>query len=68
MTMREIYEAHQVGRPFVEANYKQALITLESEGKIVADPPAVAVPPKKARRKGTFGPDVKVIFPPKGRR
>jgi three-Cys-motif partner protein len=64
-TMREIYEAHHVGRPFVEQNYKQALVTLEADGKITADPPAVATPPKKPRRKGTFADTVQVTFPPR---
>ena len=68
LTMSEVYEAHNVGRPFVEANYKQALTVLEAAGRILADPPAIAAPPQEPRRKGTFGPDVKVTFPAKGRR
>jgi len=60
-SMKEIYEAHHVGRPFVERNYKHALGTLETDGKITADPPA------KARRKGTFGENVQVTFPSRNR-
>ena len=67
MTLKEIYEAHNVRKPFVEANYKKVLLKLETEGRITADPPAVAVPPQKPRRKGTFASDVKVTFPPKDR-
>ena len=61
MSMKEIYEAHNIGRPFVAPNYKHALLGLESDGKITADPPM------KARRKETFGDNVKVTFPPTGR-
>jgi three-Cys-motif partner protein len=68
VTMREVYEEHNVGRPFVEANYKQALMALEAAGRVRADPPAIATPPQKSRRKGTFGPDVKVTFPAEHRR
>jgi hypothetical protein len=57
MTMREIHEAHHIGRPFVEANYKQALLALEAAGRIVTEPP------QQSRPKGTFGPNVQVAFP-----
>jgi three-Cys-motif partner protein len=63
MTMREIYEQHHVGRPYIESNYKLALNNLESQGKIKADPPAE----KRQKREGktTFSSSVKVIFPAK---
>lgn len=55
LTMKQIYEKHNVGKPYIKANYKSVLLQLESEGKIQADP--------SERRKGTFGDDVKVTFP-----
>jgi three-Cys-motif partner protein len=63
LTMREIFEAHHIGHPFVESNYKHVLTALEAEGSITADPPAVPAPGQRARRKNTFGPDVRVSFP-----
>lgn len=59
ITMQEIYMQHNVGRSYISKNYKTALINLESQGKITAEPPF------NERRKNTFGDSVKVIFPPK---
>jgi hypothetical protein len=42
--------------PYVKRNYKDVLLRLEAEGKIQAQP--------AKRRKGTFGDDVIVTFPP----
>jgi three-Cys-motif partner protein len=55
--MRAIYERHSVDRPFIEKNYKQALISLEAKGAIEVDPPS---PP---RRKNTFADHVRASFP-----
>jgi three-Cys-motif partner protein len=65
MRMQEIYEKHNVGRPFIEKNYKQVLGKMEAEGIITADPPAA----KRRKYKGevTFGPNVLVTFPKKAR-
>jgi three-Cys-motif partner protein len=57
LTMRKIYEKHSVDRPFIEKNYKQALINLEAMGTIEADPPA------SSRRKNTFAGHVLASFP-----
>lgn len=61
LTMLEVYERHNVGRPYVKANYKSALTSLETAKKITAQPPADSRP----KRKGavTFADDVQVIFP-----
>ncbi len=59
LTMKEIFDRHNVETPYVERNYKEALRKLEGAGRIVADPPS------NKRRKGTFGDDVVVTFPPK---
>jgi three-Cys-motif partner protein len=57
LTMKEIYVCHNVGRRYIEKNYKDVLKKMEQERKIVADPPA------SVRHKGTFGDSVKVTFP-----
>jgi len=57
LTMRQVFDAHHVGRPFLAKNYKAVLAQLELAGKIVADPPAAK------RRPGTFGDSVRVTFP-----
>ena len=63
LSMKEIFERHNIGRRFVSPNYKEALIRLEREGKIVARPPAN----QGRQRKGipTFADDVIVTFPKK---
>ena len=53
ISMKEIYEAHNVGRPFIKRNYKDALLKLEADGEILV--------PK--HRKGTFGDNVEATFP-----
>ena len=63
LTMRELYERHSVGRPFIESNYKKVLIALEVAHEIEAVPPINQRP----RRRGetTFADHVRVRFPPK---
>ena len=51
--MIEIYEDHNMGRPYIKSNYKQALLKLEVDG-------AISVPKHK---KGTFGDNVRATFP-----
>jgi hypothetical protein len=62
-TTREVYEKHSVGKPYLMRNYKDILLKLELEGKLVADPPAH----KRRKRKGkiTFGDNVLIKFPKK---
>lgn len=57
LTMGEIYCNHSVGKPYIESNYKEILKTLESDGKIIANPP------KEKRRKNTFANKTMVTFP-----
>lgn len=57
LRMNEVFEKHHVGKPYIKKNYKEALIKLEAEEKIVADPPA------DRRRRSTFSGNVKVTFP-----
>ncbi|MCF8476684.1 MAG: three-Cys-motif partner protein TcmP [Pseudolabrys sp.] len=54
LSMRRIYEQHSVDTPFIKKNYKDALIALEAESKIVAEP--------AKRKKGTFADHVLVTF------
>ena len=63
MTMREVYEQHHVGKPYIEKNYKLVLNSLETQCEILADPPAS----KRRKNKGevTFADSVKVTFPAK---
>jgi three-Cys-motif partner protein len=57
MSMKQIFDVHNVGRPYLSRNYKAALTKLEQEGKISADPP------KSKRPANTFADRVMVTFP-----
>jgi len=63
MTMREVYEQHHVGKPYIKKNYKSVLNALETQREILADQPAS----KRRKNKGevTFADSVKVTFPAK---
>jgi hypothetical protein len=54
LSMKSIFEEHNIGRPYIGRNYKDALLSLERKGEIVADP--------KRRPMGTFGEQVVVTF------
>ncbi len=53
LKMKEIYEQHNLNTPYIAKNYKQVLLQLEEERKIVA----------AKHRKNTFGDNVVVTFP-----
>jgi len=59
LTFKELYETHSVNKPYIDSNYKQALVKLEKAGKITAEKPG------KKRRSGTFADDVVITFPKK---
>ena len=67
VTMQQIYDQHynqfSVGTRYIEKSYRECLIKLEVDGKIQADPPASERPKRKGNV--TFGPSVKVTFPPR---
>ena len=65
LTKRQIYENHSIDRPYVNKNYRYALLNLEAAGKISVDPPLKVnvVSPQRARRAGTFADGVLVTFP-----
>lgn len=54
---QQIYDLHNVGRPYTMKNYKAALLKMEEKGLIDTDP--------IKRRRGTFADDVLVTFPKK---
>lgn len=56
LSMKEIYEQHNVDRPYTKQNYKQVLMKLEEQGKIRAS----------QHRARTFGDSVTVSFPDRG--
>jgi len=58
LTVTEIYDLHNVDKPYTMKNYKAVLIKMDEENVIETDPPSTE------RRKGTFGDKVKVTFPP----
>lgn len=57
LTMKDVYLEHNVGRPYIAKNYKDALRSLEAKSAIQCQPPAAK------RRAGTIGPATVVIFP-----
>ena len=63
VTMKEVFDTHNVDTPYIERNYKDALIQLEASNRIVAVPPAAKRRPYKGEP--SFGPNVRVTFPPK---
>lgn len=64
LKMVQVYERHQVGRPFIKKNYKEILLRLEAQGAIQVIPPAS----KRVKRKGvlTLADESQVTFPGKG--
>lgn len=60
LTVKNIFDKHHVNTPFILQNYKEALRRLESDNRIIANPPA----DKRPKRKGilSMGDDVKIIF------
>jgi three-Cys-motif partner protein len=61
LTMYQIYERHNVGRPYLKTNYKKVLIKMEASNKIMVNPPA----DRRRKTKGelTFADSVVVTFP-----
>ncbi|MFO7719205.1 MAG: three-Cys-motif partner protein TcmP [Gillisia sp.] len=58
LTMRKIYELHNVDKPYVKKNYKEVLRELYEDGTIDA-----VFPKGKPPRKGTFSDEIMVTFP-----
>jgi three-Cys-motif partner protein len=58
MTLEEIYHEHHIGRPYIQRNYRQALLHLEETGAISVDPLRASRP-----RGQSFPRDAKISFP-----
>lgn len=52
----QIFTCHNINKPYIESDYKQALKNLERNNKIEADPA------QDKRRKNTMGNEVKITF------
>ncbi len=61
LTMNEVYEQHNVGKPYIKRNYKDALLKLEEQDKIITEPSKRKI----VKGEKTFADTVKVTFPPK---
>lgn len=61
LSFLDLYNDHNVGRPYIKPNYRKALLGLETQNKIETAPPAEERP----RRKGeaTFAENVTIKFP-----
>jgi hypothetical protein len=60
LSMKEIFEKHNVDTPYIEKNYREALRSLEGENRIKCDPAAA----KRRKNKGevSFADRVIVTF------
>jgi len=67
VTMKQIYDQHydrfSIGTRYIKNSYRECLIKLEADEKITVDPPVSERP--KRRGNVTFGPSVKITFPPR---
>ncbi len=65
VTLEEVYDEHNVGKPFILKNYKDALKNLETHNKIVADIPVS----QRRKRKGEVSlKNVRFSFPSKSKK
>lgn len=55
ITVQELYEKHNVGKPYIMRNYQKALAQMKEQGQISTEPPKL--------RKNTFPVHTQVIFP-----
>ncbi len=62
LAMKDVYEQHHVGKPFVKKNYKNILVEMEQAGEVSCQPPAAERRPRHG--KPTMGDNVRVTFPP----
>jgi three-Cys-motif partner protein len=57
LTMKEVFDTHNVGRPYIRRNYSDILLSMEGK-KIIQTSPS-----SSERRKGTFADRVLITFP-----
>jgi len=55
-TVNQLFNYHNINKPYIESDYKQALKNLENNKKVIAEPS------KENRRKNTMGNEVKITF------
>src|SRR5690606_22194835 len=60
LSVEEVYEEHNLNKPYIKSNYKNALLKLEEENKIIASPPADKR--RKIKGKLTMGDNVLITF------
>jgi three-Cys-motif partner protein len=60
MTRKQIYEGHHIDKPYIENNYKEALLILEQNGKVITNPPFEKR--RKYQGKPTLGENVILTF------
>jgi three-Cys-motif partner protein len=58
LTMKEVYDLHNVETPFIERNYKTVLMEMERRGQIQCEPD------RESRKANTLADHVKITFPP----
>jgi len=56
LTTQQIYDAHNIGRPYTMKNYKTVLLMMEENGLIECEPSA------RKRRAGTFADHIRITF------
>jgi hypothetical protein len=61
LSVKEVFEGHHIGRPYVLENYKAVLKNLEAAGSIACSPPSTARP--KRHGEPTMADAVRVEFP-----
>jgi hypothetical protein len=59
--VKQIFERHNIGRPYLLENYKTVLKELEAAGKVKCTPPAASRP--KRHGEPTMADTVRVVFP-----
>jgi hypothetical protein len=58
LTMKEVYDLHNVETPFIERNYKTVLMEMEKKDQIQCEPD------RESRKANTLADHVKITFPP----
>lgn len=61
LTISQIMREHSHGTPYVERNYRRALLLLEDEGRITVEPSAHVRPSRSGQR--TWGDGTRATFP-----
>ena len=57
-SVKEIYEFHSIGKPYIMKNYKDVILEMETSGEV-----STSDPENKKRRKGTLADRLLITFP-----